>query len=445
MSEALDMTRVPGSPAIGIGYPTQTGWTRVSAAAVATCFCLNLLDGMDILIMSYVAQDLTSDWHLSAAVLGVVFSAATFGMMVGALFVAPIADIVGRRPAIIGALTLMTTGMIASGFCGTVTELALTRFGVGIGIGTMLASMSAITSEFAPAKYRSFAVTLLQSAYPLGAVVTGLMTYWALPLFGWRRILIGGGLVTLALIPVAILFMQESLEFLIKKQPRGALERVNRVRAKMGVTALASLPERLESSRDPIPRPFKGRWPQTLLLWLSFFSVYLTVYFVIAWIPKLAIQAGLLPSQGILAGASYNLGAFLGTAFLAWCSIRVETYKLIMGMMLAGAVVLVVFALPAPLAVVIGVAFLIGFFVFGGFAAIYSLAAHCYPAPVRSSGIGWAIGIGRGGAVVGPLLGGYLISVNTPAIAMFSIFAGPLLLTGLFTWFIRPKVNLSID
>ena len=107
--------------------------------------------------------------------------------------------------------------------------------------------------------------------------------------------------------------------------------------------------------------------------------------------------------------------------------------------------VLVVFALPAPLAVVIGVAFLIGFFVFGGFAAIYSLAAHCYPAQVRSSGIGWAIGIGRGGAVVGPLLGGYLISVNTPAVAMFSVFAGPLLLTGLSTWFIRPKVNLSID
>lgn len=420
------------------------GWTRVSAIAVATCFCLNLLDGMDILIMSYVAQDLTSDWHLNAAVLGVVFSAATFGMMVGALFVAPIADIVGRRPAIIGALTLMAVAMIASGFCRTVTELALMRFAVGIGIGTMLASMSAITSEFAPQKYRTFAVTLLQSAYPLGAVMTGLVVYWALPLFGWRHILIGGGMVTLVLIPVAVLFMQESLEFLLKRQPRNALERVNRVRSKMGVPTLVALPERLESSRGPIPRPFKGRWPQTLLLWLSFFSVYLTVYFVIAWIPKLAIQAGLLPSQGILAGASFNLGAFAGTAVLAWCSIRVELHKLIMGMMLAGAVTLVVFAIPAPLSAVISVAFFIGFFIFGGFAGIYPLAALCYPAQVRSTGIGWAIGIGRGGAVVGPMLGGYLISVNTPAIALFSIFAGPLLMTGLFTWFIRPSVKESV-
>ena len=421
------------------------GWTSVSAAAVAICFCLNLLDGMDILIMSYVAQDLTSDWHLNAAVLGIVFSAATFGMMIGALFVAPIADIVGRRPAIIGALTLMAVGMITSGFCQTVTQLALTRFGVGIGIGTMLASMSAITSEFAPPRHRTFAVALLQSAYPLGAVVTGLVTYWALPLFGWRHVLIGGGLVTLALIPVAVLFMQESLEFLLKRQPRGALERVNHVRSKMGMTRLASLPERLETARGPIPRPFKGRWPQTLLLWLSFFSVYMTVYFVIAWIPKLAIQAGLLPSQGILAGTSYNLGAFIGTVFLAWCSIRVELHKLIMGMMLAGAAILVAFAIPAPLSVVIGVAFFIGFFIFGGFAGIYPLAAHSYPAQVRSTGIGWAIGIGRGGAVVGPLLGGYLISVNTSAIAMFSIFAGPLLMTGLSTWFIRPSVNRSID
>jgi len=323
--------------------------------------------------------------------------------------------------------------------------LVIMRFGVGIGIGTMLASMSAITAEFAPPKYRSFAVTLLQSAYPLGAVVTGLVTYWALPLFGWRHILMGGGVVTLVLIPVAALFMQESLEFLLKRQPRGALARVNRVRSKMGAAALAALPERLDSATGTIPKPFKGRWPQTLLLWLSFFSVYLTVYFVIAWIPKLAIQAGLLPSQGILAGTSYNLGAFLGTVFLAWISIRVELYKLIGAMMVAGAVALVIFAIPAPLAAVISVAFLIGFFIFGGFAAIYSLAAHCYPAPVRSSGIGWAIGIGRGGAVVGPLLGGYLISLNTPAIAMFSIFAGPLLMTGIFTWFIRPVCNEPID
>jgi MFS family permease len=400
---------------------------------------------MDILIMSYVAHDLMSDWRLNAAVLGVVFSAATFGMMVGALFVAPIADIIGRRPAIIGALTLMAFSMIVSGFCRTVAELVLARFAVGIGIGTMLASMSAITSEFAPAKYRSFAVTLFGAAYPLGALITGLVTYWALPLYGWRRILIGGGLVTLVLVPVAVFFMQESLEFLLKRQPRGALERVNRVRSKMGMTTLASLPERLEASRGPLPRPFKGRWPQTLLLWLSFFSIYLTLYFVIAWIPKLATQAGLLPSQGILAGSSYNLGAFVGTALLAWCSIRVELRKLIMGMMLAAAATLLVFAIPAPLAAVIAVAFLIGFFMFSGFAAIYPLAAHCYPAQVRSTGIGWAIGIGRGGAVVGPLLGGYLISVDTPRIALFSIFAAPLLMTGLFTWFIRPSVNESTD
>jgi MFS family permease len=400
---------------------------------------------MDIIVMSYVAQDLTSDWHLGAAVLGVVFSAATFGMMVGALFVAPIADMVGRRPAIIGALTLMAVAMMASGFCRTVAELVIMRFAVGLGTGTMLASMSAVTSEFAPSKYRNFAVTLFGAAYPFGALITGLVTYWALPLFGWRHILMGGGLVTLVLIPVAILFMQESLEFLLKRQPRGALEKINRVRSKMGVPALAALPERLDSSRGPIPRPFKGRWRETLLLWLSFFSVYMTVYFVIAWIPKLAIRAGLLPSQGILAGASYNLGAFLGTAFLAWCSIRVELHKLIMGMMLAGAVILVVFAIPAPLAAVITVAFLIGFFIFSGFAAIYPVAAQVYPAPVRSTGIGWAIGIGRGGAVVGPLLGGYLISVNTPAIAMFSVFAVPLLMTGLFTWFIRPTVNKSTD
>lgn len=415
----------------------RAGWNRTAAVAVGICFGLNMLDGVDILMMSYLAPAISADWSIGAAALGVVLSAAIFGMMLGALFLAPLADVFGRRPAIMSALMLMAGGMIACSAAQDVAQLIALRFVVGLGIGVMLASMSAITSEYAPPRYRSSSVTLLQASYPIGAAIAGLVTIWALPIFGWRAMMACSGVTSLIFIPFAALLMPESMEFLEKRQPPNALGRLNAIRERMGLPAVARLAPRAREGQNPIPKPFKGKWRPTLALWASFFSVYLTLYFVITWIPKLAVRAGLAAAEAILAGTIYNLGAFAGGVLLAWLVIRLPTDRLIAAAMVVGALMLIAFSTPAPVPLVLLLAFLIGVFVQGGFAGLYSLAAQTYPAEVRSTGIGWAIGIGRSGAVIGPILGGYLMAINSPPLTLFGIFAAPLVVTAALVMLVK--------
>lgn len=406
-------------------------WSGLQIGAVATCFTLNMLDGMDILMMSYLAQSIASEWSVGAAALGVVFSAAIAGMMVGALLLAPFADHLGRRPVILGAVTLMGLSMIACGFAKNVETLIALRFVVGLGIGAILASMAAITSEYSPARHRTVSVALLQAGYSIGAMLAGLAVYFLLPHSTWHWFMSGAGVATLLLLPIAFIFMPESLEFLEKRQPKNALERINNIRGKMGWPLLASLSDVGERRSASAALLFKnGQWKQTLILWAAFFACYMTLYFVIAWVPKLAIEAGLNPDQAIFAGVTYNLGAFIGGLVLCWLLFKFDVRPLVLILMLAGAVALVAFAAPMSVALTLAVAFAIGFAVQGGFNGLYPLVTNAYPAQIRSTGIGWCIGVGRAGAVLGPLLGGAMLGADQSLFVVFIVFTVPLAVAG---------------
>lgn len=419
-------------------FGLDSRWSGLQIGAVATCFTLNMLDGMDILMMSYLAQSIATEWSVGAAALGVVFSAAIAGMMVGALALAPFADHLGRRPVILGAVTLMGLSMIACGFATNVTTLIVLRFIVGLGIGAILASMAAITSEYSPAKHRTIAVALLQAGYSIGAMLAGLAVYFFLPHSTWHWFMSGAGVATLLLLPMAWVLMPESLEFLEKRQPKNALVRINKIRAKMGwplLTSLADVGERKPANASQL---FSGgQWKQTLILWAAFFACYMTLYFVIAWVPKLAIEAGLNPAQAIFAGVTYNLGAFIGGLALCWLLFKFDVRPLVLILMLAGAVALVAFAAPMSVALTLAVAFAIGFAVQGGFNGLYPLVTNAYPAQIRSTGIGWCIGVGRAGAVLGPLLGGAMLGANTSLFVVFLVFTVPLAVAGVLATLVK--------
>ncbi len=427
-------------PPVADGLPValDSHWSRLQIFAVGICFTLNMLDGMDILMMSYLAPAIARDWGIGPAALGVVFSAAIFGMMVGALALAPFADHLGRRPVILGAVALMGLSMIACGFAPNIETLIGLRFVVGLGIGAILASMAAITSEYSPAKHRTVAVALLQAGYSIGAMLSGLAVYFLLPQSTWHWFMGGAGVATLALWPLAYAFMPESLEFLEKRQPENALVRINAIRAKMGwplLSALETLGER--QSARPTLLFSHGQWKQTLILWAAFFACYMTLYFVIAWVPKLAIEAGLNPGEAIFAGVTYNLGAFIGGLALCLLLFRFDVRRLVLILMLAGAVALVAFAAPMSVTVTLIVAFLIGFAVQGGFNGLYPLVASAYPAQIRSTGIGWCIGVGRAGAVIGPLIGGAMLGAQTPLHVVFLVFTVPLVAAGLLASLVK--------
>ncbi|MCY1643175.1 MFS transporter [Methylorubrum sp. SL192] len=429
------MSAVPSSPGVAvIAYNNDEAsrWTSLQAFAVGTCFVLNMLDGMDILMMSYLAPAITSDWNIGAAALGVVFSAALAGMMVGALVLAPLADQFGRRPVILWSVALMGLSMISCGFAPDITTLIVLRFIVGLGIGAILASMAAITSEYSPARYRIVSVALLQAGYPIGAMLAGLAVNAWLPDLGWRVLMSAAGGATLILLPFAVMLLPESLEFLEKRQPRGALACINAIRRRMGQPPMLTLTE--VGERKPVSFRLLfdyGQWRQTLLLWAAFFCCYMTLYFAIAWIPRLAIEAGLDRSQAIVAGTVYNFGAFSGGLALCWLLFKFDVRRLVLLMMLGGSLSLVAFAVPMSVTLTLLVAFCIGFTVQGGFNGLYPLVAGAYPAQVRSTGIGWCIGVGRSGAVIGPLIAGWLLAAQQPLSVLFLIFTVPLISVGL--------------
>ncbi|RYM13873.1 MFS transporter [Sphingobium cupriresistens] len=419
-------------------------WTARQILVVATCFILNMLDGMDVLILSYIAPALSSDWQVSPESLGVVFSAGLAGMAAGGLLIAPLADRFGRRKLILASLVMMAAAMFASGIATSIGELIASRFIVGIGIGTVLASMAALTAEYAPTKHRTFAVGFLQAGYPVGATLTGFVVASHLSEHGWQAMLLAAAALCAIAIPIVWLVLPESIAFLLSRQPKGALQKANRLLASIGQPQLDALPPQdVSETRHAGVRGLltEGRARSTILLWLAITFSFMTLYFVISWIPKLAVEAGLPAKDAIYAGAIYNIGAFIGTSSIGLVAMHFDLRRLILVYMALAAVALTVFGSVAmPLAATLGTAFLIGVFVQGGFNGCYPLAASLYPPEARGTGIGWAMGVGRIGAVIGPMLGGVLLAAKVSLPVIFGIFAVPVVLAGICASLIRlPK------
>ncbi len=376
-------------------------WTLPALLVVGLCFAINMVDGMDVVIMSFIAPALGRDWGIEPDAIGVVFSAGLAGMAIGGIFIAPLADRFGRRKIILTALALMSAGMVASGFAGDLTQLVLARVIVGSGIGTVLAAMAALSAEAAPAAHRDLAVGIVQAGYPLAAVFTGLATAHLLPIWGWQKLLLVAGAATVIMLPLTWAILPE------RKMP--------------GAT----------HTQEPVMQELLGPTlrTRTLLLWLAIFTGLMVLYFITSWIPKLSIEAGLSETNGIYAGALYNFGAFTGTMLMSFLSVRQPLGRIIPAFLVSAGVAMLIFAsIPMSVPMTLLVAFLIGVTLQGGYNGMWPLAASVYPERRRATGIGWAMSIGRGGAVIGPLLGGYLMAAQTPLPLLFATYCVPLAL-----------------
>lgn len=377
-------------------------WTRKALGIVALCFAINMADGVDVTILSFIAPRLQAEWAIDSATMGNLFSAGLIGMAIGGMFIAPLADRLGRRGVILAALCLMSLGMFASSFAPSVPVLFAMRVIVGSGIGTVLAAMAALAAESAPPAQRNLAVGVVQAGYPFAAVFTGLIVAHALPIHGWQAMLLGAAVLTVALLPAAWLVL-----------PHGHTN---------GGEASGSAGKVGQLFADQLRA-------RTVALWCAVFFGLMVLYFIVSWIPKLAIAAGLSETNGIYAGALYNLGAFVGTMAMSFLALRLPLRKLVSAMLTGASVAMVVFgSVTMPVWLTLVVAFLIGVLLQGGYNGVWPIAAGAYPGEVRATGVGWAIGVGRGGAVIGPMLGGYLMAANAPLPALFAAYCVPLLI-----------------
>lgn len=391
---AVSITAAPDAAA-------PADWTRRTLAIVALCFAINMADGVDVTILSYVAPRIQDEWGIGPDTMGNLFSAGLLGMAIGGMGIAPMADSFGRRRVILIALALMSAGMLACALVTTVTQLFLLRVLVGAGIGTVLASMAALAAESAPARHADLAVGMVQAGYPFAAVFTGLIVARILPFHGWQEILAGAGLLTVLLFPAAWLLLADA-------GPRDGVQTAGGNR----VAALFA----------------PGHRARTILLWAAVFFGLMVLYFIVSWIPKLSIEAGLSETDGIYAGALYNLGAFTGTTAMSFLAVRVPLGRLVPTMLCGAAVAMLAFgSIAMPVGATLGVAFVIGVLLQGGYNGVWPLAASVYPTEFRATGIGWAIGVGRSGAIIGPMLGGYLMAAKIALPLLFAAYCLPLL------------------
>jgi len=420
------LKEIAAVPTVAASAP---GWSAMRGFVIAICFILNMLDGTDLLIMSFVAPVLASQWQITPERLGVLFSSSLLGMAIGCLLVAPLADRFGRRPLLLAALAATGLAMLASSDARRLELLMLCRLCVGIGVGTIGVTMTTMAAEYAPPRHAHFAVGFVQAGWPFGSILTALVAAQVLPAHSWQSLFLVIALLSAGLFVVIALVMPESLSYLETRQPANALERINAVRRRMRLPLTSSLPA-LEGTakRMNVKALFKGTLRvQSTLLWCAVTLGYFDLYFVISWIPKLATQAGLPLAQAIYAGGSYNLGAFVGTAAVGLIATRWRLDRVVSGYFVAATVAMLIFGgIAMPVWATLGMAFLVGVSVQGGFNGFWALAASLYPAEIRNTGIGWALGVGRIGAVLGPIVGGVLVGAHMSLAGVFGVFAIPL-------------------
>lgn len=419
---------------------------RFQWLAIGICIVLNMIDGFDVLVMAFTASSVSAEWALNGAQVGLLLSAGLFGMAAGSLFIAPYADRFGRVPLILFCLLLSGVGMLLSSLSQTPLQLALLRGLTGLGIGGILASSNVIASEFANKRWRGLAVSLQSTGYALGATLGGLLSVWLLTHFGWRSVFIFGGAVTLAVIPLVLLFLPESLDFLITRRPVNALARVNRLAARLGQPALGELP-----SIPSTPNAGKGRLAQllapesrrtTLLIWLLFFLVMFGFYFVMSWTPKLLVAAGLSAQQGISGGVLLSVGGIFGAALIGALASRWRLTRVLALFMLISAGLLVLFVGSASsVSMALGLGLLIGLFVNGCVAGLYALSPIVYDASVRTTGVGWGIGIGRIGAILSPTVAGVLLDSGWQPLHLYGVFAVVFVIAAIVLLQLRPATQ----
>jgi AAHS family 4-hydroxybenzoate transporter-like MFS transporter len=407
---------------------------RFQLGLLLTCAAVLFLDGFDTQAIGYVAPALARDWGLGKGALGPVFSAGLFGLMIGALLFGPLADRVGRKKIIIFSTLAFGLGALATAFVHDVNTLLVVRFLTGLGLGGAMPNAVAMTSEFNPQRRRATMVMIMFCGFSVGAALGGLLAAGLIPKFGWRSVFVIGGVAPLILLPLLLWRLPESIRYLALSG--SAPERVAQLLRLISPSAKFAEGTSFFVHEPTLPgipvlHLFGERTIATLLIWVVFFMSLLDLYFLSNWLPTVLNDLGASVSEAALIGSMLQVGGVVGTfalgAVIDRFSFRALTLVYFAAVFAVGAI-----GQSGHSAALVTIAiFAAGFCIVGGQIAANALAASLYPTSVRATGVGWALGIGRVGSIIGPLIGGLLLAAQWSAASVFAIAAGAALCAAL--------------
>lgn len=384
---------------------------------IGLTIALNALDGFDVMAISFASPGIAAEWKIDRAALGIVLSMELIGMAVGSLLLGRVADAIGRRPTIIGCVTVMAIGMYMASTATGIYDLSAWRVFTGLGIGGVLATINAVAAEFSNAKNRNLCVSLMSIGYPVGAVLGGLVAAQLLKGGDWRPVFVFGAIVTACMLPLVWFFVPEAVSWLSNKQPKDALAKINATMTRMGHATIDQLPVLGEDpsgrkvGTDTIFSPHMIR--TTLIVAAAYFFHITTFYYILKWVPKIVVDMGFAASAaaGVLVWA--NVGGALGGVVVGVLANRFSLKAVTITVLVASTVMVNVFGHGyTDLATLSLVCACAGFFTNGAINGLYATFAQVFPSHMRASGTGFGIGIGRGGSVLAPIIAGFLFQAG---------------------------------
>ncbi len=393
------------------------------------CALIIIFDGFDVLAIAFAAPNLSVALEIPKSELGYVFSSGLLGMMLGALILGPIGDKYGRRYAVIFSVLVFGLCTLLTGLVEDYNELLLLRFLTGLGLGGAMPNVMALMTEYVSTRHRNIAIAVIFLGMPIGGITGGLVASEIIPLYGWSSLFYVGGLMPLLLVPLLFIYLPESPRFLVEHDKDNDIllckiaQKIDKVN---NILEGSTFNHHAEEKHFPVKALFMdGRKKDTLLIWAAFFFNLMVAYFLYSWVPTLLVEAGYKLSEATKTVVILNVGGAIAPFVLAkliryWGTKTVLTICCALG----GVSMMAIGQFGSSINAVMTLSFFAGFFIVGGQVSLNALSSYMYPTHIRSTGVGWALGVGRMGSIVGPLLAGALVAAALGLSTNFIVFGG---------------------
>ena len=410
------------------------------------CLLIIIFDGYDLVIYGVALPLLMQEWGLNAVQAGLLASTALFGMMFGAMCFGTLSDKIGRKKTIMICVAIFSGFTFLGAFAPSPTEFGILRFLAGLGIGGVMPNVVALMTEYAPKRIRSTLVALMFSGYAIGGMTSALLGAWLVPVHGWQ-IMFYIAILPLLALPLVWKFLPESLMYLTNKGETETVRTiVQKIAPEQNITATTQfvLNEVGKGDEAPLKALFQqGRTFSTFMFWIAFFMCLLMVYALGSWLPKLMIQAGYSLGASMIFLFALNIGGMVGAIGGGALADRFNIKTVLTIMFTCGAAALILLGFNSPQVVLYTLIAVAGAATIGSQILLYTFVAQYYPSTVRSTGMGWASGIGRIGAIVGPVLTGALLTMNLPHQMNFFAIAIPGVIAALAIFLVNMKASVD--